>query len=319
MDRTLREEIELYLADCRRRGLRATTLTAYREALEDFLCSLPDDHPTLEALTLAAGRSWQDVRTGAVSAQTIFSRTRALRTFSTWVADEGDLSSDPFARLRGPRLDRHVRIVPTDEELARVLGVLDPERQVMVLVLAGTGMRVGDLCGLTVEDLVGDTLAVRDTKTREDRTIPLDAALQAMLSFYAAELRPIPRSPFERHLFLTRRGTPYTPGTIAKVVAAGCGRAELGPRRFTPHALRSWFARDLIVHGTNPMFAAARGGWKTLSMLVHYAQVNELTMRADVERYAPTARIAGSGWHSESVARYTASSSKSESIGRMRR
>lgn len=319
MDRALREEIELYLADCRRRGLRATTRTAYRQALEDFLRSLPDDHASLAALTLAAGRSWQDARTGTVSAQTIFSRTRALRTFSAWAADEGDLPNDPFARLRGPRLDRHVRIVPTDEELARVLGVLDPERQVVVLVLAGTGMRVGDLCGLTVEDLVGDTLAIRDTKTRQDRTIPLDAALQAMLSFYATELRPIPRSPFERHLFLTRRGSPYRPGVIAKFVGVACGRAGLGPRRFTTHALRHWFARDLIAHGTNPMFAAARGGWKTLSMLVHYAQVNELTMRADVARYAPTARIAGSGWHSESVARYAPSPSKRASTGRTRR
>jgi site-specific recombinase XerC len=129
VDRTLREEIELYLADCRRRGLRPATLVAYRQAIEDLVATIADPGAPLEALTLAAGRAWQDRRTGAVSPHTIRSRTRALRTFSAWVAGEGDLPADPFARLRGPRVDRRVRVVPTDEELDQVLRGLDPERQ----------------------------------------------------------------------------------------------------------------------------------------------------------------------------------------------
>ena len=54
MDRTLREEIELYLADYRRRGLRGTTLRAYRQALDDLVGSLDGPGPSLSALTLAA-------------------------------------------------------------------------------------------------------------------------------------------------------------------------------------------------------------------------------------------------------------------------
>lgn len=318
MERTLHEEIELYLADCRRRGLRSKTLATYRQALLDFSRSLPGVDPPLASLTLAAGRAWQDERTGAVSTQTLHSRTRVLRTFAAWAAGEEDLPADPLVRLRGPRLDRRLRTVPTDDELARVVELLDPERQVVVLVLAGTGMRVGDLCRLELDDLQGETLLLRDTKTREDRALPLDAALQAMLGFYTRELRPVPKTPFERHLFLTRRGQPYRPEVVAGLLRATCRRAGLGPRRFTPHALRHWFARDLIAHGTNPMLVAARGGWKTLAMLVHYAQVNELTMRADVERYAPAARIAGAPWRGAGVARYAASP-RSASSGRTRR
>ena len=317
MGRTLGEEIDAYLADCRRRQLRPTTLRAYRQALDDLARSFPEPDPLLEALTLAAGRRWQDARTGHLSARAIADRTRALRTFAAWIAAEGDLAADPFARLRPPRVDRRLRVVPTDEELTAVVDAVTPEEQVLLLVLAGTGMRVGDLCRLTLEDLVGDTLLLRDTKTRQDRLVPLDPGLQALLRYYAAELRPL-GGPFERALFLTRRRTPYRPEVIAALVRRGCARAGLGPRTFTPHAIRHWYARDLIAHQTNPLLAAARGGWKTLSMLVHYAQVSEATMRADVARYAPTGRIAGGGWRGASVARYAALPS-SASSGRMRR
>ncbi len=303
MVRGLRDEIDRYLADC-------------RQALEDLVRSFAEADPALESLTLEAGRHWQDVRTGVVSNPTIATRARALKTFSAWVADEGDLPADPFVRLRLPRLDRRLKVVPTDEELATVLKVAGPEGQAILLVLAGTGMRVGDLCGLSLDDLADETLTLRDTKTRDDRLVPLDQALLAAVHFYAAELRPVARSPFERHLFLTRRGNPYRPELIAALVHRCCDRAGLGPRRFTPHALRHWYARDLIAHDTHPMVAAARGGWKTLQMLTHYARVNDEMMRADVARYAPAARIAGSDWHSASVGRYAATSSKSRSSGR---
>ena len=317
MGRTLRDEIEAYLADGRRRQLRAATLRAYAQALADFVRSFPEPDPPLAALTLAAGRRWQDLRAPSVAARTLAGRTRSLKTFAAWVAAEGDLPADPLGRLRLPRVDRHLRVVPTDEELLAVIDAVAPEEQVLLLVLAGTGMRVGDLCRLQLEDLVGDTLLLHDTKTREDRVVPLDPGLHALLRFYVAELRP-PAGPFERRLVLTRRRTPYQPGVVAALVRRGCARAGLGPRTFTPHAIRHWYARDLIVHQTNPVLAAARGGWRTLAMFTYYAQVSEATMRADTARYAPATRIAGAMWRGASVARYAAGAS-SASSGRTRR
>lgn len=311
MDRSLDEEIALYLADCARRRVRPATLRAYRQALDDLRRSFGEDDPPLGALTLAAARRWQDARSGALSAGSMASRITALRTFGTWVEAEGDLDVNPLARLRAPRRERRLRVVPDDAELDAVLAAVRPEEQPLLLVLAGTGMRVGELCRLELDDLQADALAVRDTKTHEDRLAPLDPALLALLRCYAAELRPLPRTPDERHLFLTRRGTPYRPGVVAALVRRACVRAGSGSRRWTPHALRRWYARDLIAHDTNPLLAAKRGGWRTVSMLVAYASVSDEMVRADTARYAPGGRIVGAGWKGAGVARYAASSTPS--------
>ena len=317
MDRSLAAEIALYLADCRRRRLRPATLRAYEQALADLARSFPDPDPPLADLTLAAARRWQDARSSALSAGSLAGRIAALRTFGAWAAAEGDLAANPLARLRAPFRERRLRVVPDDAELAALLAAASPAEQVLLLVLAGTGMRVGELCRLVLDDLVEDALLVRDTKTHEDRLAPLDAALLATLRFYVAELRPLPRHPDDRHLFLTRRGAPYRPELIAALVRRDCLRAGLGARRFTPHALRHWYARDLLAHDTNPLLAAARGGWRTVAMLVHYARVSEAMLRRDTERYAPGSRIVGGAWRSPSVARYAASARPSS--GRSRR
>ena len=319
MDRSLDAEIALYLADCARRRLRPATLRAYRQALEDLRRSVPGDDPPLAGLTLAVGRRWQDGRAATLSGDSLAGRIGALRTFGAWVADEGDLPANPFARLRAPRRERRLRVVPTDAELGAVLAAVRPEEQPLLLILAGTGMRVGELCRLALDDLASDALMVRDTKTHQDRLAPLDAALLPALRYYVAELRPLPRAAGERRLFLTRRGTPYRPGVVAALVRRACARAGLGARRFTPHALRHWYARDLISHDTSPVIAAARGGWRTIAMLVHYATVSEEMVRADTARYAPATRIVGGGWRGASVARYAASASNSPSSGRAAR
>jgi site-specific recombinase XerD len=317
VDRSLRAEIDAYLDECRRRRLRDSTLRGYTQTLEGFARSLPDADPPLSAFTLEAARTWQDGMTGRVSSVTVADRVRGLRLFGAWVADEGWMPGNPVARLRVPFVDRRMRTVPTDEELDRVIAAAAPPEQILLLVLASTGMRVGDLCRLCLPDLLDHALVLRDTKTRTDRLVPLDPQLRAAIHFYAAELRPIPKPGFEDRVFLTRRGQPYRPELIAAIVRRLCDRAGLGARRFTTHALRHWFARDLIDHGTNPLVAAARGGWKTLDMLVHYAQVGENAMRADVARYAPGARIVSGDWRSAGVSRYAASS-RSASSGRTR-
>jgi site-specific recombinase XerD len=128
----------------------------------------------------------------------------------------------------------------TREELLRLLESTDsfPNRKntlsrycfrVLLLLLYGAGLRIGEALALTVTDmdLVAGVLTIRNTKFHKTRLVPVGPALQGVLTRYG-EKRILPaghvensRAPF----FLNRQG-----------VAPGCQQVESAFRRLRVHA-----------------------------------------------------------------------------------
>jgi integrase/recombinase XerD len=290
---TYAELVTAYLADCRRRDLRPATLRAYADVLARFARVTGAAHSG--DLGLASGRAFVDAELAHLSPGSVAGHVVALRTFGRWLADEAYLESDPFARLRRPRSVRRHLAVFDDAQLAALDRAASPYWRPLIALLAGTGMRIGETCALTLADLRADGLLVRETKGREERLVPLDPALERMLRLYVARVRPPASAPGEQALFLTVRGRPLTPSAARQILRKIGVRAGVRDVRVSPHTFRHWYARDLVRHGTHPLVAAARGGWRSLAMLARYAEVSELDVRADTERYAPSRRLEGAG------------------------
>lgn len=120
---------------------------------------------------------------------------------------------------------------------ATLLGVRD---HAMFHLALATGIRVSELVGLRVEDLIlkpRPTLLVNG-KGRRQRLLPLWRETATALRRWLA-LR-CPRSGQERFLFLNARGEPITRSGFAHVLAKHAGAAFAGRRstRVTPHVLR---------------------------------------------------------------------------------
>ena len=117
----------------------------------------------------------------------------------------------------------------------------------LVLTLADTGLRVGELCGLRLSDLhhlgqIVTALRIRPeiTKTRTERVIPLSYRLREALRVYLAELGPAalavdgPAWPSPR-----KPGEPITTRQVEHIVK-DAGLAALR-RHLHPHMLRHTF------------------------------------------------------------------------------
>jgi len=232
-----------YLVDCDRRGLRPATIRYYHMVLRRFH-QATDSHQLAE-LTVAQVRKFQD-ESPELSHVSVRGYMRALKTFSTWMVDEGNLDADPLARLRPPRADRRLSVVPTDEELLALLRAAPPRARALLAVLAGTGLRVSDATTLDIDDLRPGELLVPTTKNRGGRALPLDPVLEAILALYAADLRPVGN----RSLFVSRTGNRLSPDGVRGAASRAAGLANLTVR-VTPHVLRHWHARDLAIHGTS--------------------------------------------------------------------
>jgi site-specific recombinase XerD len=287
----IKHALDRYLVDCRRRGLREPTIHYCDTAVRRF--ARGDRTAAIADLNRDSARCFQD-ESPTLSAGSMRGYIRALRTFSTWLFSEGLLPDDPLANLALPRVDRKLVLVPSDEEILDLLDVTAPALRVVIAVLAGTGLRISDICGLDLPDLKGDRLLVRTTKNRAGRVVPLDDVLATVLPAYVADLRVGSRADERDALFLSRTGRRLTPSAARLALTAAARRSNLS-MPVSPHVFRHWFARDLAAHGTTDRLLTARMGWTSPSLVERYAPVSDAELVADTARYSPLHRLADGG------------------------
>src|SRR5690606_2266141 len=99
----------------------ARTITTYADGVRAFLRWADEAGvaPTLDPPTVNAFVA--DLLDSGAEGTTARSRQLAVRRFSAWLADEGEIDADRLAGLRPPRID--TRVVPElDADQARALG-----------------------------------------------------------------------------------------------------------------------------------------------------------------------------------------------------
>jgi integrase len=166
---------------------------------------------------------------------------------------------------------------PASAKLLRAArGDDDPFVRVAVELLARTGLRKGELLGLTVDAVVqiGSAywLKVPVGKLHNDRYVPLHPQLKVLLDEWLA-LRP---EGLRSRLMFVERGRPVgesrVDGAVHKVAkAAGIGHAS-------PHQLRHTLATQAVNRGMSLEAIAALLGHRSLRMTLVYARIADRTV-----------------------------------------
>ena len=142
------------------------------------------DDAALRAVSLADLRAWLGVLSRRGAARATIARTSAsLRTFFGWLERTGRLDVDPSLRLSAPSRHRTLPPVLAQRSAAALLDVAavaadddDPvhlrDRAALEL-LYGTGIRVGELVGLDVDDVdLGSNVVRVVGKGDKERRVP---------------------------------------------------------------------------------------------------------------------------------------------------
>ena len=167
------------------RNLAAHTVRAYIGDVVGLLRHAAAlGHTDVGSLDLRTLRSWlanQQARGKARS--TMARRATAVRVFTAWAQRTGRADADPGAALGTPRRTsrshprwtpaRHVRCW-RQRRYGRTTAARSERRDVAILeLLYATGIRVGELCGLDVDDVDRGRRVVRVFgKGRKERTCP---------------------------------------------------------------------------------------------------------------------------------------------------
>lgn len=228
--------------------------------------------------------------------RSIARKASAIRRYFAWLRRTGVIATDPAVGLSTPSGDGRLPRVLRDDELHVLLdepaqrGVDRPDLRsrddAIVELLYGSGLRVGELCGLRPDDidLPGRTVRVWGKGSKQRAvpiSVPATAALGSWLQRDRAGLES-PESPSDA-VFLNQRGRRLTPRDVRRIL----DRRSATP--IHPHALRHTFATHLLDGGADLRAVQELLGHADLGTTQHYTHVSKERLRRVLDASHPRA------------------------------
>lgn len=259
----------------RAEGLAERSVEIYGQAIDFFSRWLADQGrpATLDELTRSAIREWLAQLADVREASTVKTRYRGLFRFCGWLVDEGEIDENPMKTLSPPQPKPKPVPVLSDDDLAALLKACSGKTfenrrdEAMIRLLLDCGVRVSELCGMTVEgtDLDQGMALVRG-KGSKIRPVYFGARTARAVDRYL-RLRSTHRWAHLDALLLSQRGA-LTPDGVRDRMDVLAGAAGLG--HIHPHQFRHTFAHDFLVNGGQERDLKRLAGWSSDAMLERY-------------------------------------------------
>ena len=214
----------------------------------------------------------------------------AARSFFSWTAREGITADNPARTIRLHRLKRKPPGFLTATEKRRLLKVLKGNAgptalrdRVMIEVLLGTGIRLGELAALDIDDIDLDAKHLRvRAKGNVEQIKFIKTDLRRLLRRYLVERRRL-GTPEVEALVLSNRGTRLCHRQIANRFAHWMKQAGID-KHLTPHGLRHTFA-TLLYSATNDLLLVQRAlGHRDISTTQIYTHLVDGRLEEALER-----------------------------------
>ena len=269
------------------RGRSEHTVRAYVRDVGVFLDDLGvHDDAALSGVALADLRAWLGVLSRRGAARSTVARTSAsLRTFFGWLERTGRIAPDPSLRLTAPRRHRTLPPVLAQRSAAALLEVAavaadddDPvhlrDRAALELLYA-TGIRVGELVGLDVDDVDRSTNVLRVIgKGDKERRVPFGIPAREAVDAWLERGRPRLSGPSSGPaLLLGRRGRRADQRQIRQVVHTLLTHVPDAPD-LGPHGLRHSAATHLLEGGADLRMVQELLGHASLATTQIYTHVS---------------------------------------------
>jgi integrase/recombinase XerC len=271
------------------------TRRAYLNDVRQLAAFLAERGVPLDAAGRDELRAFLSARFAHDQPATLARKQSSLRAFYEHRVRRGSLPGSPAQRLVAPRRRRSLpNVVSVDDVFALLAtpsartaaGLRD---RCALELLYGTGLRVSELVGLSLPDLLDGGTAVRVLgKGSKERVVPLVSKAEAALAAYLARRAEL--QPRSEALLLNRRGGRLTARSVARHLeryALICGAR----RHVHPHALRHSFATHLLDMGADLRGIQELLGHASLSTTQKYTHVSTERLVQIYEDAHPRARL----------------------------
>ena len=285
------------------RGRSANTLSAYRRDLRAYVLLLNESGVGVSEATESHLLGFiEGLRAAGQAPASVRRATVTVRSWHRFLADEGVVGFDPSADVLPPKIPSAVPKALTEEQIVRLLdeavevdaaGFRD---RAILETLYGTGMRISEMCGLSLADLdLGERLVRVLGKGSKERVLPVGRIAAAALTEWLSpqgRASMVPKRWARRGdaeaVFLNQRGGRLTRQGSWGVVhkhALAAGLADV----VHPHVLRHSCATHLLEHGADIRSVQELLGHASLTTTQRYTKVTTDRLRSVFESAHPRA------------------------------
>lgn len=278
---TLREAQRQFVENLQSRGRATATVLAYGKDVDQLVEFVALQHKYEPAMI-----NEQDIENFKVflknekyTSKSISRKVNSIKSFFRFLRSQNFVSDNPAAHVSHPKYEvAPPRVLSKLEYRALRDASRDDVRLSSIIeLLLQTGMRIGELANLRIEDvdLKKKNILIQPYESRDSRTVPLsDAAVKAIEGYLAVR----PKSD-DNTLFLTKTGNPFLVRNIRTAVdryfkIAGIENAKVNDLRhtFIIHQLRA---------GTPINYVSRLVGHKRLSTTEKYLKLIEGAVEKD--------------------------------------
>jgi site-specific recombinase XerD len=288
--------IKLYLeTHCTARGLRTSSIDAYRATLEGFreyVCARWIERGP-EQMTPRDVLEYLDYlrRERANGASAINRQVTVLRNFYRAIVAMGYLEprDNPLANF--PKVKAARRKLPqtlNEEEVKHLIeqpktdSVLGLRDRAIMTILYGTGIRASECAGLTEQDIDWQEKTIHVIgKGGHERTVPLNEDVVHILKQYRVA-RGLVKS--KDSFFRSREGGAMSRNAIYERVRT-TGRKARIEKRVSPHQLRHTFATHLIKAGVGLVTVRDLLGHRLITSTQIYIHLTAQDLRYAAQRH----------------------------------
>lgn len=242
-------------------------------------------------LTLRTLRSYlATMQTLGKARTTLARRATSARVFTAWQARTGRAPTDAGALLASPKAHRELPVALRQSEVRELLDLTIANlvdegpnglRDLAILeLLYATGIRVGELVGIDIDDIDRSRNVVRVFgKGRKERSVPFGGPAADALELWTAKGRAaVATSDSGAALFLGTRGGRIDPRAVRRIVHERIACVEGAPD-VGPHGLRHTAATHLLEGGADLRSVQEILGHASLATTQIYTHVSNEHLR----------------------------------------
>lgn len=272
---------------------------SYVSSVRILLCYLECEGLSIEEVDKLVLQKYLDYLTDqrGIRYKSLKSHFSAYSALFEWLIFEDKLTLNPIPSFRKRYLRRYKggkgfesdeRKLISIEEMARLVNSTPIIRdQAVILLLAKTGVRRGELINVDLADIDFDRMSItlKQTAKRSNRLVFFDEEAKRVLHGWLRMRASFAREDCDA-LFITESGGRANKNVIYDIVTGHAGRVGLhNPKskrlqdRFTPHCCRHWFTTFLDRNGMKREYIKWLRGDATTEAIDIYSHIDPEDVR----------------------------------------
>lgn len=278
----------------------SNTRAAYRRDIELFAEWLLDTSKTArpQAVTKEEVRDYLAVlHERGASSRTVARRIASLRRFYIWAIRQNMAGENPTDAIHTPKTKGRLPRPLDENTVVELITSVDPDApawkqsrdRAVLEILYGSGLRVSELCSLTLQSVSADGATLRVIgKGSKERLVPLSEPASQAIRQWLSIRHEVASEVSESSLMLSARGKALSRRDVARLLDDACDRAGvIGGTH--PHALRHSFATHLMDNGADTRSIQELLGHSDAATTQRYTHVSKERLRLAYSESHPRA------------------------------